>query len=107
MDSPGYQLLNNFRLYIVDPAMLLVFTLGFLVFIWGLLQFMWHLKDGSGHDEGVKHMLWGTVGMFIMVSVNGILALIINFVGPNATNPDTSRLNAIQVPNIFGNSQLK
>ena len=94
------QLLNNFQTYIVDPAMLLVFTAGFFVFIWGLVQFMWHLKDGADHNEGVQHMLWGIVGMFIMVSVWGILAMIANTIGADLSNPgDTRQLE--NVPRTF------
>lgn len=94
------QLLQNFQTYIIDPAILLIFTAGFLVFLWGLVQFMWHLKDGADHNEGVQHMLWGVVGMFIMVSVWGIMTLIANTIGADISNPaDTSRLE--NVPRVF------
>ncbi|MEK7499776.1 MAG: hypothetical protein AAB649_04185 [Patescibacteria group bacterium] len=96
----GTQLLQNIWTYIVDPAMLLLFTAGFLVFVYGLVVFLWHLKDGTGHDEGVNHMLWGIIGMFIMVSVWGIIALLVNTVGADPTNPDPNRLNNITVPNL-------
>jgi uncharacterized membrane protein len=100
MNTSGMQLLQNFQTYIIDPAIILIFTAGFLVFIWGLTQFMWNLKDGSGHEEGVQHMLWGIVGMFIMVSVLGIIAIITDFVGSDARAPDTSRINNVQVPSF-------
>lgn len=96
----GQQLLQNLWTYVVDPAMLLLFTAGFLVFIYGLTVFMWHLKDGHGHDEGVNHMMWGVIGMFIMVSVWGIINLIENTIGSDPRNPDPSRLNSIKVPDL-------
>jgi hypothetical protein len=89
MNGTGMQLLYNFQSYIVDPAMLLVFTTGFLVFIWGLVQFLWHIRDGSNHEDGVQHMLWGIIGMFIMVSVWGIIALIMNTIGVEAPKSST------------------
>lgn len=94
----GDQLLGNLWTYVVDPAMLLLFTAGFLVFIYGLTKFLWQLKDGHGYDEGVNHMLWGIIGMFIMVSVWGIINLIINTIGEDPRKPDPSRLNSVTVP---------
>ncbi len=96
----GTQLLQNIWTYVVDPAMLLLFTAGFVVFMYGLVVFLWHLKDGHGHEEGVNHMLWGVLGMFIMVSVWGIISLIINTIGADPRNPDPGRLNNITVPNL-------
>lgn len=101
MDTPGMQILQNFQVYIIDPAIVLIFTAGLLVFIFGLTQFMWHLKDGSGHDEGVQHMLWGVIGMFIMVSVAGIIALINDFVGHEGARTDLSRVNQVQLQNTL------
>jgi uncharacterized membrane protein (DUF373 family) len=98
----GEQLMQNLSTYIIDPAMILLFTAGFVVFLYGLVVFLWHLKDGGGHDEGVNHMLWGILGMFIMVSVWGIIGLITNTIGVDLRNPtDPSRLDGITVPPIF------
>ncbi|PIR83699.1 hypothetical protein COU18_03430 [Candidatus Kaiserbacteria bacterium CG10_big_fil_rev_8_21_14_0_10_51_14] len=70
--------MGKFVTYIIDPAILLIFSAGFFLFLWGLVEFMWKLNAGGENDEGKKHMLWGVIGMFIMVSVYGILSLIIN-----------------------------
>lgn len=91
---------------IINPAILVVFSLGFFLFVWGLVQFLRSLNTGGNTDEGKQHMLWGVVGMLIMVSVYGIIALISNTLGLGVTpgqpyNPDTSRLQSITVP-TFG-----
>ena len=90
---------------IINPAILLIFSLGFLVFVWGLVVFLKSLSEGGKADEGKEHMLWGIVGMFIMVSVFGIIALISNTFGLNinqngVSNIDTSRLNNIVTPSF-------
>lgn len=72
------QLLNKFVTYIIDPAILLIFAAGFLYFIWGLVQFINDLDEGAHREEGIEHMKWGIVGMVIMVSVWGIIALLDN-----------------------------
>ena len=94
-------LVAKFTDYIVDPAILVVFAAGFFFFVFGLVEFMWNLNEGSAQSQGKQHMLWGIVGMFIMVSVYGIVALISNTFGlgidpQNGTyNVDTSRANSI------------
>ena len=74
MDSLA--LLKNFSDFIVNPAIFVIFAVGFFLFVWGLVQFILNLDNESGRTEGVKHMLWGIVGMFIMVSVYGIIMLL-------------------------------
>jgi hypothetical protein len=90
--------------YIIDPALLVIFALGFLLFTYGLVEFLWKINGEGDVEEGKKHMLYGLLGMLIMVSVYGILDLIDNTFNLNFSNPDVSRLNSISVPsNLFGN----
>ncbi len=69
-------LLGNFVTYIVNPAILLVFAAGFAWFMYGLLQFMWKLNSGEASAEGKNHMIYGLIGMLIMISVYGLIRLI-------------------------------
>ena len=104
----GEQLLRNFVTYIINPAILLIFTAGFFLFIWGLVQFMFNLEKGGENEEGKQHMLWGIVGMFVMASVYGIIALLDNTFGLQAFSgtPDMSRYENINIPqNWFGGSK--
>lgn len=47
-----------------------------------MLQFFVY-KQGNTEkaQEGRQHMLWGIIGMFIMVSVFGIMRILINTLG--------------------------
>ena len=84
---------------IIRPLVLLVFAGGFFFFMWGLVMFLWNSKEGEIATEGKQHMLWGIVGMFVMVSVAGILTLITGTFGINERNAtDTS--NAGSYSNI-------
>lgn len=96
------KIIGKFDDLILNPAILVIFTLGFFLFVWGLVQFLKALNEGGDAKEGKMHMLYGIAGMFIMVSVYGIIALISNTFGlgvnQNGTsNPDMSRLNSINV----------
>ncbi len=105
MDAAS-NIMQRLNTYIIDPAILIVFALGFLLFVYGLVEFLWALNDdgrGQRHEAGKQHMLWGIVGMLIMVSVYGILELLDNTFGLDFRNPDVSRANSIQLPgNFFG-----
>lgn len=70
--------MNKIVEVIIDPLILLIFATGMVVFMWGLMQFMWGLEEGSEREKGKQHMLWGLVGMFIMVAVQGIIALTVD-----------------------------
>jgi len=61
--------------YVLQPLMVLIFSIGFLVFIWGLVEFLRKSADAN-KVEGKQHMLWGLIGMLIMVSITTIISLI-------------------------------
>ena len=80
----GTRLLNNFIELIINPLIALIFAAGFLLFLWGLVQFLRALNDdarGMRHEEGQQHMIWGILGLVIMLSVGGILAILSNTFG--------------------------
>lgn len=71
-------LLNAISANIINPMIFALFAVAFAVFIWGLVQFLGSLDNEEARSTGVKHMIWGIIGMVIMISVNGIIALINN-----------------------------
>ena len=79
-------LVNNFTNVIVNPIIALLFSVGLLLFVWGIIEFLVGL-NASGDSEnkscGKRHMLWGIVGMFIMVSAWAIIKFIDSSIGSN------------------------
>lgn len=77
-DAPAdaTDLLNRISTFIINPMIFTLFTIAFVVFIWGLVQFVANLDNEESRSTGGKHMIWGLIGMAIMVSVNGIVNLI-------------------------------
>lgn len=67
--------------YIINPTIVFLFVLATLLFVSGLVRFFLYDKEGEGRETGKKHMLWGLLGMFIMISVFGIMRLIVNTFG--------------------------
>ena len=65
---------------ILQPIVTLLMALAVAYFLYGVMKFV---KDQSSEDaqvEGKKHMMWGVIGLAIMVSVWGILNFINEFV---------------------------
>lgn len=74
-------LLGKINDQIVNPAILLLFVLALLYFIWGVIQYVIKADSDEERTQGKQHMVWGIVGMFIMVAVYGIIAIIKNTIG--------------------------
>ena len=53
-----------------------VITLALLVFLWGVLKYVFQ-SDASGKEEARGYMIWGIVGLFIMVSVWGLVNILV------------------------------
>ncbi len=64
---------------IVNPLIALLFAAGLLVFFWGVIEFLLALNAGGTADkeEGKKHMLWGLIGMFVMVAAYALFNFLV------------------------------
>lgn len=72
------ELLDRISDFIINPIIFTLFTVAFVIFIWGLVQFVAHLDNEEARSDGSKHMIWGIIGMVVMVGVNSIIAVIQN-----------------------------
>ena len=92
-------LITKFGIYIVNPILLVLFAAGFFMFMWGLFQFMLNMNRGEDTGDGKQHMIYGTIGMVIMVSVYGIIALLDNTFGLNVSSPNVN-VNSVNTPTV-------
>lgn len=72
------KLLENIVTYIVNPIIFLLFGLALIIFLYSLVNFLWQGNTDKNSTEGRDKIIWGLVGMTIMVSVYGILNVITN-----------------------------
>jgi len=49
--------------------------------LWGIFLFILHNDDDSEREKGKKNIVWGLIGIFIMLSVLGIINLILDSFG--------------------------
>lgn len=76
-----YGLVKKINAAIINPLIVLLFALALVIFIVGLLQYLLNPTSDEDREKGQSHILWGLVGMAIMVSVWGIMTIIINTIG--------------------------
>lgn len=81
-----YDLVKKINKAIINPLIVLLFALAFIYFIVGLLQYILNPASSEERGTGRSHILWGLVGMTIMVSVWGIMTIIVNTIGANYIN---------------------
>jgi ribose/xylose/arabinose/galactoside ABC-type transport system permease subunit len=63
-----------------------VITLALLVFLWGILKYVFS-SNGEGRDEAKGYMIWGIIGLFVMVSVWGLVNILVRSLSLDNTAP--------------------
>jgi len=62
---------------IINPLITLMFAVALLFFVYGMVEFIQGSTNEEKRTKGQQHMMWGVIGMFIMVSAIGIMRVII------------------------------
>lgn len=66
---------------IVASLIPLVVGLAVLFFLWGLLKFIIHADNAEMRSGARRHMLWGVIIIFVMVSLWGLVNLLDDTLG--------------------------
>jgi lysylphosphatidylglycerol synthetase-like protein (DUF2156 family) len=75
---------------IINPIIILLFALATVLFMYGLIRYLFASDNENVVKETKQHMLWGILGMFIMISVFGIMRLILSTLGETKIKIDNS-----------------
>ncbi|OGI60556.1 hypothetical protein A2641_03420 [Candidatus Nomurabacteria bacterium RIFCSPHIGHO2_01_FULL_37_25] len=68
----------NVNREIINPLILLLFALALAYFLFGMFQFINNQSNDEKKTTGKSHMLWGVVGLTIMMGVWTILGVILS-----------------------------
>ena len=60
---------------ILNPLIRLMFAVAIVVFLWGIIEYIRGAGSPDSREQGTRHIIWGLVGLFIMVGVFGIINL--------------------------------
>lgn len=86
-------LVQSINRVIINPLIIFLFALAVVYFLYGLTRYFLYSDNEEVRKESKSQMIWGIIGMFIMVSVFGIMNLILNTLGE--TPLETSMVNSI------------
>ncbi|MCF7815572.1 MAG: hypothetical protein K9M10_02340 [Candidatus Pacebacteria bacterium] len=60
---------------ILFPLMSLMMSVALLMFLWGMYEYVLHADEDESRTQGKMHMLYGIIGLLIMISAYGILKI--------------------------------
>lgn len=63
---------------ILDQVVILLIALAVVFFIYGIVKFIKSADEEEGREKGKNIMFYGIIGLFVMVSVWGIVNILIN-----------------------------
>lgn len=72
-DEVARGFLAKFNDAILYPLITLMMTVALIVFLYGCFEFIVNAGNDSSRSAGKKHIMWGVVGMVVMVSAYAIL----------------------------------
>jgi hypothetical protein len=76
---------SNILTEIVSPLLGLATAVTFVLFLYGVVRFLLARANGQSEkfEAGRWHLIWGAVGLTILLSLWGILTSIASFTGSN------------------------
>ncbi|MDP3934773.1 MAG: hypothetical protein Q8Q46_00940 [Candidatus Giovannonibacteria bacterium] len=72
-------LIKTIQQSILDPITYLLLVLGAVVFLYGVVEFIAGAANEDARTKGKSHMIWGLLGLLIMISVEAIITILKNF----------------------------
>lgn len=66
---------------ILFPLIALLSGIAFLIFIYGCVVYIFNGENEQSRSEGKKHILYGIIGLVIMISAYGLLTIATNTFG--------------------------
>lgn len=75
-DKSVVDIINKINEVILNPIILLLFVVATLVFFYGIFVMIANSTSEEGRETGRKNIMYGLIGMFIMMSVFGIVKLV-------------------------------
>jgi uncharacterized membrane protein YidH (DUF202 family) len=85
--------ISNVDKLIINPLIIFLFALAIVYFLYGIFEFISNGENEEKKTTGKSHMIWGIVGIVIMMGVFTILNMIISTFNIQGVNPNTGQVN--------------
>ena len=91
---------SNVNKLIINPLIILLFALAVVYFLYGIFEFISNQENEEKKTTGKNHMIWGIIGIVIMMGVFTILNIIMRTFNIEGINPEegTVQLNDYEPP---------
>jgi len=76
-----YQLLDKIKVAILYPLIALLLGVAVLVFLWGVFEMIQGADDEEARTKGKQHVLFGIIGIVVMLSALTLLRIAANTFG--------------------------
>jgi uncharacterized membrane protein YidH (DUF202 family) len=79
-------IINNIIVFLGN-LILLIIAVAVLIFFYGLVGYITNSGDESKRKESTQYIIYGIFGIFVMVAVWGLVALLAGFIGESIGVP--------------------
>ena len=79
---------SNVNRLIINPLIILLFGLAVVYFLYGIFEFISNGENEEKKTTGKNHMIWGIIGIVIMMGVFTILNIIMRTFNIEGINPE-------------------
>jgi len=73
------ELVQEISQEILNPIIQFMFILAVVFFLWGVAEYIQGAESPDARKKGVSHIIYGLVGIFIMMTVYGLMQIMANF----------------------------
>jgi succinate dehydrogenase/fumarate reductase cytochrome b subunit len=73
---------------IINPLITFLFALAVVFFLYGVFEFIANQENEEKKTAGKQHMLWGIIGITIMLGVFAIMNMLLSTLGITGINPE-------------------
>ncbi len=80
---------------IINPLILLLFALALAYFLYGVFEFIANWNNDEKKTSGKSHMLWGIIGLTIMMGVWFLLGVILDTLGITYVHPQQGTVDTL------------
>jgi uncharacterized membrane protein YidH (DUF202 family) len=87
--------IGNVDRMIINPLILFLFALAVVFFLYGVLEFLLNQENEEKKTTGKSHMLWGVVGITIMLGVFAIMNIILRTLGVGYVHPEQGTVDTL------------
>ena len=79
--------------FVINPLIILLFAVALAYFLFGIVGFLVNADNEESRTKGKQHMLWGIVGMFIMIAAFALMQILITSLGIRGVDIQTGEVD--------------